>query len=183
MNIYTNIPIHWANKQSLSREWIWPLSKNGTFQCPYNLTSTCNSLIHLWAVSQSYLMIEFQQLYNFPRFLYDLASSRISYFWYGSWSLECLTVWWWEGLPPLCYHNRWKHNEGIRMDNKTFCVACQDNVECQFYCTGFRGEYGSFFCKAFCWCFILEYFSTSSSVAPFGAICINVEVVKVFLID
>ena len=42
--IYTNMSTHWAINLSLSREWTWPASNSGTSQCPYNLTSTRNSL-------------------------------------------------------------------------------------------------------------------------------------------
>ena len=65
------------------------------------------------------------------------------------------------------------------MDDEAFWVACQDNIDCQFY----GDEYRSFFWKAFFTCFILDYCFPSCSVAVFGAICINVGVIRVFFLD
>ena len=64
------------------------------------------------------------------------------------------------------------------MNDEVFWVVCRDNVECQF-----GGKYGSFFWKTFFACFILEYYFPFRSVAVFGAIYINVEVVRVFFLD
>ena len=51
--------------------------------------------VQIWLLSQ---------LYGFPGFLYGLGSRRISPFWYGSLSPECLRVWWLEGYPLFYFY-------------------------------------------------------------------------------
>ena len=76
--------------------------------------------------------------------------------------------------------DRWKSWKGVGMNDEAFWVTCWDNLEYQFYYIGFDDEYRNFFGKAFFAGLIPEYSSISSSVAVFGAICINVVVVRVF---
>ena len=67
------------------------------------------------------------------------------------------------------------------MDDESFWVAFQDNFKSQL--AGFGSEDGDFFWKKFFDCFIFVSSSTSSSVAVFGAISIDMGVVWVPIVD
>ena len=51
------------------------------------------------------------------------------------------------------------------------------------YLRDFSGEHGGFFWEEFLLDFLVENSSTSGSIAVFGAICENMQVIRVFFLD